>query len=339
MPVRNATLARFAPAILGAAASVVLARTGFLSLFFLLPLGILAFRVSPWAAWTAALFAVLGNFVAASALALMYPEARFGFLADGAYTAAAMLAFVWVAVPSRRGPPLLRMRTVYRISLAALFVSLCLIPIVAAARQDEGLFSFVRRQAELLSELYAQQSGADVVERSLAERYITADSLLAAMGFIALRGAAVASHWLFLGISLQLSRRIARMSGSAVPWGRIQDFRLDGAAVWFLSASLLAVLAGAVLKAEFLEIPGWNILVLSVLVFGVQGFGIFLHGLGRPGIPRGLRVMARFLVILVALSPGINAFAAGVLVLLGIAETWLPLRAPYTNGPPSTPGV
>lgn len=339
MPVRNATLARFAPPIIGAVASVVLARTGFMSLFFLLPLGILAFRVSPWAAWTAALFAVLGNFAAASVLALMFPETRFGFLADGGYTSAAMLAFVWVAVPSRRGPQQLRLRTVYRISLAAFFVSLCLIPIVAAARQDEGLFSFVRRQAELLAELYARQSGADVVERSLAERFITADSLLAAMGYISLRGAAVVSHWLFLGISLQLSRRIARMSGSAVPWGRIQDFRLDNTAIWFLSASLLAVLGGSVLKVEFLEIPGWNILVLCILIFGVQGCGIVLHGLGRPGIPRGLRVMARFLIILVALSPGINAFAAGVLVLLGIAETWLPLRVPYTNGPSSTPGV
>jgi hypothetical protein len=45
------------------------------------------------------------------------------------------------------------------------------------------------------------------------------------------------------------------------------------------------------------------------------------------------------LVILLVFSPGINAAALGVLVLLGIAENWVPFRAPKPDGGSSTPGI
>jgi hypothetical protein len=51
-----------------------------------------------------------------------------------------------------------------------------------------------------------------------------------------------------------------------------------------------------------------------------------------------MRLLGNFLIILVIFSPGINALALAALVLLGIAENWLPLRALKTDGPASTPG-
>jgi hypothetical protein len=48
--------------------------------------------------------------------------------------------------------------------------------------------------------------------------------------------------------------------------------------------------------------------------------------------------LINFAIIAVVFSPMINVFALGLLVFLGIAENWLPLRAEKSGTSP-TPGV
>jgi hypothetical protein len=50
------------------------------------------------------------------------------------------------------------------------------------------------------------------------------------------------------------------------------------------------------------------------------------------------RFIFNVLIIIVIFSPGINTIALAALFFLGIAENWLPLRAPKQDGPTSTPG-
>jgi hypothetical protein len=52
-----------------------------------------------------------------------------------------------------------------------------------------------------------------------------------------------------------------------------------------------------------------------------------------------VRLFFNVLIILLIFSPGINAFVLVGMILLGIAENWVPLRTPKPNGPPSTPAV
>ena len=54
------------PAIIGAGVSLLLLRTGVFAFFFLVPLGFIAYRFDYKSAWTAFLFAVLGNFILAA---------------------------------------------------------------------------------------------------------------------------------------------------------------------------------------------------------------------------------------------------------------------------------
>jgi hypothetical protein len=50
------------------------------------------------------------------------------------------------------------------------------------------------------------------------------------------------------------------------------------------------------------------------------------------------RLFLNILVVALVFSPGVNAAALGVLTLLGIAENWVPFRAPKPDGKSSTPG-
>ena len=114
-------------------------------------------------------------------------------------------------------------------------------------------------------------------------------------------------------------------------------FHVYPAIIWVLSASLLLVVLSRITKLGVIEIILWNILVFCVIMYLAQGLGIAQFFLSRPSMPPFLRLVLVVLFIVLVCSPGINAVLLGCVVLLGIAENWVPFRAPRTNGPPSTP--
>jgi len=81
----------------------------------------------------------------------------------------------------------------------------------------------------------------------------------------------------------------------------------------------------------------WNVMRLCVLFYAAQGAAIVLYNLARPGVPPFLRSMIILSAVLVAFRPGINAAVVVALASVGVAENWLPLRAPIKTEPPSTP--
>jgi hypothetical protein len=168
---------------------------------------------------------------------------------------------------------------------------------------------------------------------------MNADTILAALEAAALRGGMAASWILLFCISRQLSLVVTWFARHKRPGNSLTGFHVEPVCIWALSFSLLAVLAGLRLKAAPLEIAGWNILVICGILYLAQGGGIVLFFLSRARMAPGMRFMLNLVMVIVIVSPGINAVLLGVLVLLGIAENWVPFRAPKTNGSPPTPGV
>ncbi|MFP3041937.1 hypothetical protein LQZ19_08960 [Treponema primitia] len=329
------------PALIGAAVSVGLVKSSLLGFLFLLPLGVVAYYFNAKTAWFAALLAVLGNFA-------------FSLPAIGAdvFCLAALIAiFTWITSPPERAPAFFRMPVVYRIMAGSVLATLVFALVIYSMRDDQELFSVFRQQAEALASLYAASSGADVVQRSLTEQYMTADTILKTLGDLAIRGGILMSWALLFFISCQISlvitwlvRRIVQRSSPRIlqrmwPNGLLVNFHLRAECIWALSFSLLAVLAGVSLKLAPLEIVGWNILVICIILYLTQGGGIALFFLTRVFIPPGMRFFLNLFILVLILSPGINVVFLVGLVLLGIAENWVPFRAPKTNGSPPTPGV
>jgi hypothetical protein len=334
------------PALVCAAVSVGLMRSGFISFFFLVPLGFGALAYNWASAWFSFIAAVVLNGAVSLVFALYYHAGTAALGLDILYYTVMALGFTWICSglfdgkAGGSGKPRFRVRTAYRFVLAALAGSLCFLFIGYVTRGSSGLSAMIRSQAELLSSLYISSSGADAVRRSFLESVLTPDNIVEIMQMIALRGAALVSCFFLFFISRQISLSLVRIFLRKQPAGlrELGDFHVPLNTIWALSLSLALILLSNLIKAEILEIAAWNVLVVCVMLFLAQGGGVVLYNLKHRPIPPFGRMLINILIIIMIFSPGINALALGLLVLLGIAENWLPLRAPAKDGPASTPG-
>jgi hypothetical protein len=328
----------YLPAVVGAVVSVGIIRSGFLMFLFLVPFGVLAYCYTPRTAWVSAAAAVAGNVVFALVLVRFFERRSFDLVGwNVLYFAVMIVVFTWITAPPFTG--FFPIPLAYRFAAGAVAGSLSFIPLVIAAKNDAGFYQFIKDQVEAAVSLYASSSGADVVTRSLSERYMTPGWILDTLEFAALRGGAVVSCLVLLFLSRQIALIITWFVRRVRIGGSILRFRVTSRLIWVFSCSLLAALLGSVLKITVLEIAAWNILVLCGIMYLAQGGGILFYFLEETAMPPLFRFGLHVLVFIVIFSPGINAFALGALVLLGIAENWVPFRAPKSSGPSSTPGT
>jgi hypothetical protein len=229
--------------------------------------------------------------------------------------------------------------TVYRFVAASCLAAFLVLFMITAFRKDTAFSAFIRAQVEALSAVYTSSAGADVVEKSLLEQYLTPDFILETLVFVALRGGVIALCMVFLFINRQIALALVWGFRRIRSGGNLRDFHTPRFFIWALSFSLLAILAGKKGGIPPLEIAAWNSLVICVLLYLAQGGGIVVYFLTHASLPPFMRLLLNFLVILLIFSPGINAVLLGILFILGIAENWVPFRAPKINGPSSTPGM
>jgi hypothetical protein len=249
------------PALAGAAVSVGLSRSSFVGFLFLLPLGVVAYCHNSKTAWFAAGVSALGNALLSLAAGRFQSYLALPW-ADMLCLTVVIAAFAWIVAPPERGGAFARMPVAYRIVASAVVSSLALALALYSVRDDQGLSSLFRSQAELLASLYANASGADEVRRSLTEQYMTADAILEMLRSAALRGGMAASYVALFAASRQLSLIAAALIRRKRPEGSLAFFHVRPECVWALSLSLLAVVAGLNFGIAPLEIAGWNILVL-----------------------------------------------------------------------------
>jgi hypothetical protein len=164
--------------------------------------------------------------------------------------------------------------------------------------------------------------------------------ILAFIKTVSLRGGAVVSCLFLFFISRQIAAAVAFLFRRERVPGNLENFHVPHTVIWIISLSLLGVLAGTVLRLVWLEIAAWNVLLVSAFFYLAQGAGILMFFLSRRAISAGMRFLINLFTVIVIFSPGINVVFLAVLILLGIAENWAPLRARAlkTNGPSSTPG-
>jgi hypothetical protein len=306
-------------ALVCAGLSVAMARSGFLSFLFLVPLGWAAAVYSSAAAWAACAAALLVNCVTALVFSLYAKTGMPESLLQTLYFSVMALGITWIMAGARR------IRTAYRFCSAAAAGGLVLLCITFGTNSE--FTAALSSQAELLSSLYIASSGADAVKRSFLEKALTPDMVIRTLRLIALRGGALVSAFFMFFVNRQLAIGGAWLFKKRRPPQNLLGFHVPSGAIWVLSLSLAAILLSRFARREIPEIIAWNILVLCGILFLAQGAGIVLFVLGRRALPALPRLALQVLIIVVILSPGINTAALGALVLLGIAENWLPLRA------------
>ena len=315
------------PALVCGLLSAIFLRFGFLSLFFLIPLGYMALAYNAGSAWRACTACILANILIT--LIVFSADGFTHRLLNILYFSVLTVGFTWIMAGDKTG----RIRTGYRCIIAASTGALALLLLVFTP--GSGVLELLGKQAELLSSLYVSSSENDAARRSLIEYELTQDRLMEAATLLMLRGGALASCFLLFFFNRQLSVSLAWFIRRQKPLQSLSAFRSPQGTIWVLSVSLGVILLFSRIKMEIPEIIAWNLLVICAILYLAQGLGIVLFKL-RYRSPL-LRLLCGILFFVIIVSPGVNAVGLGVLILLGILENWLPLRISRESSA-STPG-
>jgi hypothetical protein len=338
----------FLPALIGAGISLIMLKSGFLSFFFLVPLGFVAYSWHYRVAWLAFLFTLLGNvfLTIAYARGSAVPLGAAGW--DIFYYAVMIFIFTWIIA----APPFLQARIPEPVRLiTGSCLGSLLFSFLLYRNIDSQIFlEYVKYIVNSLVSVY-QSSGADVVQKAMLDTLTPEYVMEKIMAFMLRGGSLVSCVLLFFvccQISLILARLFFRLIGKNFQETIFSKTRLKGVnslaafhvkpvVIWVFSFSLLLVVLTRTIKFEIPEIILWNILVICSILYLAQGLGIMQFFLVRPSLSPFLRLFIIIAFVFVLFSPLLNAFLLGALALLGIAENWLPLRVPKQSGPPSTP--
>jgi len=336
----------FLPALIGAGISLILLKSGFLSFFFLVPLGFVAYSYPNKTAWLAFLLTLAGNcfltiaYTAGSAIPL---EAIFWEIF---YYAVTTFIFIWIIAP----PPFfsLNISEPARLIAGSCLGSLLFSFIFFKSTDSQAFLEYIKYFINSIISVY-QSSGTDVVQNAILET-LTPEFVLEKIMALMLRGGSIVSCILLFFVCCQVSLILARLSFRLIRKNLqgINESRLKGVnslaafhvnpiVIWFFSSSLILIVLTRIKKYEIPEIILWNILVICSILYLAQGLGIMQHFLIKPSFSPLLRLLIVIAFVFILFSPVLNAFLLGALALLGIAENWLPLRVSKQSGPPSTP--
>ena len=327
------------PALVCAGLCVVPMRTGFFMVFFLVPLGFCNMAFGAGTAWIGFIFAVISNLVLSVGSSLSYGAGLAGAGIEILYFTVFTLGFTWIMAdnPSFIAPGIPRIRTVFRFVTASVAGALTFLGMIFTLGGEEGFSAIIRSQAEIISSAYIASSGADAAQRSFLERLFTPDRIIETFVMVIFRGGAL--FWAFFLFffsrvsAFTLARLFRRKTGNSS--GELIGFFVPHRTIWVLTFCLPAIIAFKAISLEIAEVTAWNLLSICVILFLAQGCGIVLFALARRPMSGIMRLFSGLLFVFLALSPGINILVMGALVLLGIAENWLPLRVNKQDMPAS----
>ena len=331
------------PAIVGAGISLVILRTGFLAFFFLVPLGVVAYKYDYRIAWKAFLFAVLGNFVLAAGARASRGISLTDTLWDITYYGLMAFIFTGIVAP----PPVLsvKIKGAVRFFCGSCLGALLLAYLFLQLSSSPVFLEYINYLLSVVFQVN-HPSSSDVVNNAMLGG-LSAEVILEMIQTVMLRGGSLVSCVLLFAICRQTSLFLARFSfrkkdagpseASSPKASSLTSFRVNPRVIWVFSVSLFLVVLARIARLEIPEIILWNVLILCVILYFTQGLGIFQFFISRFALSPSTRVFFVVVFFIVLFSPYLNALLLGGLFLLGIAENWVPLRAPKKNGPPSTP--
>jgi hypothetical protein len=321
------------PALASAAVCILFIRSGFLVFLFLVPFGFIAFRFNPRTAWASFGIAAAANFAIVFISMLAGKLSGAEAVWDVLYFTAMCSFFTWIVAPLWGGGALSRVNGAARMAVSSVLCTLVFIGVLNRALADEVFYAAIKTQIGAITSLYKAGS-SDVVQNALLDS-LTPEFVIETMKALVSRGGGLVSCIFIFWINRQAGIILARIFGGRYRGGSFRSFHVHPNFIWVLSFSILLVLASSVLKWAAPEALVWNVLVLCAILYFAQGLGVLQHFL--MAAPSFLRLLLPLLFIILVFSPGINAVLLGATALLGIAENWVPFRAPKPKGPPPTP--
>jgi len=221
-----------------------------------------------------------------------------------------------------------RARTAFRFIAASIAGSLVMLCVIYSIFKDENFLAQARSQIETIFSNLIVSSTVDPLQQEAMERILVPDKIIETIFSLSFRGAALVTLFFLFFINRQIALIMARliMKKQENVNGDLIRFHAPKKTIWVFSFCLPVIVAGGVFSLNYIGIAAWNVLTICAILFLAQGGGIVMHYMARRPIPVFMRLLGSLLFLFLVFSPGVNLLAIAALVLLGIAENWLPLR-------------
>jgi len=289
--------------------SMIFMKTGLLSFFFLMPLGYAVLATG--SVWITFFAAAAANMVLSLVLHF-HAAPDNGLWTNIFYFTVILFMFNWI-MGGRN------LRTAYRLIAASAAGAFAFIFLIMNNSGDTGFNKVLAETSELLASMFASSSG----NNAAIQQAFTPERVLELIKSISIRGGAVISMLFVFFLNRQLTLTAMWLVKKQKSEFGLVKFFTPPYAIWVLSGALAAVLLSASLKIQTIEILSWNVLTVSVILFLAQGAGIVMHFFTR--FTPVIRILASVVIMFMMLSPLCTIVIAAVLIL-GIAEIWLPIR-------------
>ena len=131
----------------------------------------------------------------------------------------------------------------------------------------------------------------------------------------------------------QASANRSRALAGFPPVFKLSRFRLEAVWLWPLIASGALVLADLFFGISVLAYAAWNVGLVLLFIFGLQGMAIVLFLFEKYRVPRLLWFLLIVGLVILAASPGAGVFIVLAIPVLGISENWIRYRIPAEAAP------
>ena len=215
-------------------------------------------------------------------------------------------------------------RKTVRFLAAAVLTGVISIPVIIYFAGNEALMQAVRSQFQAVRDFLIANTGA--VENTALISSLDVDTLMKwSFSFffsIYLFGyfLVLAANWL-IGTAIGSGTGFSRRSGKF-----LQDYRLQDRFVWVLLLPWAGNLLSLMMNLGPLRYLFWNIGLIMLFLYGMQGMGILKYFLIRSRVSRGTQFFLAVLFVFIVLIPGLNLVLLVGIPLLGVSETWVNYR-------------
>lgn len=315
--------------------SVAFFRFGLLLLLFLVPLQILWVRRGERAGLTGSLI-----FLGALAVLKGIDYLRVRELLTGGAGASVGMLFIDVALPigfliglyalnsaraivpvGQSGERRLLTDT-ERMIIALAAASVVYVSVILYVYLNGAVDELISAQVALMQSLLSDASaGAEEIEAltALVVRVFLSGFLVAHLVVL------LVNWWFGTRIAFRGPTRIPSDSGVAarLVQMRLNAFRLPTQLIWLLVGAWGGVLLSMVVELDWFAYVLWNLALVALCLYGVQGLALLWHLLQRRGLPRGARIGVALALLVVLLIPGLNLVVLIGLPGFGASEIWV----------------
>lgn len=321
--------------------AVLLFRFGLLMLVFLLPIQICWVRRGERAGLLSS-----GIFLGGLALLKVVDYLRIRSIVDGAASGMGLL-FLDIVFPVaflaglyllntprlsiRLGAEDRELNVVERLGAAVLTAAIIYVPAILLVYLSGSADGIVAAQVELLRSLLTVVDATE--EEILALMRLVMRIFMSGLlfGFFVM----LVGNW-WLGTKIALRERLALPGPNEVA-ERLRSFsitlfRLPMVMIWVVIGAWGAVLLSMVVDVGWLSLVIWNLALLTLAMYALQGLAVMWHLLDRRKVGRGQRIGLAVALVIGLLIPGLNFVFLLGLPGLGISEVWVNYHRFERNG-------